>query len=783
MSNLVSVVIPLYNHEKFIEAAIKSAINQTISPGEIIVINDGSTDGSHTVMQRLCQEHPQIKYIAQANQGAHAAINTAIQEAAYDYIAILNSDDLYHPKRLETCLKYALADPSVDMIATAIQGIDQEGKPIELVWCNYYKSKYKETNDLFLALVDGNFLFTTSNVFIKRSVFDRIGTFARFRYAHDLDFFLRLITHGKKIVVIDEPLLRYRIHDANTISENYHKVFLERDAIVAFHIYSRVMDHELVDLERESLVSLISCLTKAGRLETVLYYFFHCLRNRYQTADAYLSDENLLAPDFYSIKTDPPDSFIRSQKNPLIQKTTESPEPVTAIEKVPETEFQRIGRIAVTRIGDKLKHHPLLSTLCVKAMRGAWMLYRYFKSRGTKRFFSNPVPMSEQYDAPVVFIGHDAGRTGAPIVLLNLLRWIKKNTSLNFKIVLRGGGELSREFMALGPTLIRSEFGPDIWIDELRNFIHDSKVKLIYSNTAVNGDVIDDLKSVIDAPDMVVISTIHELEHSIQRFAPGRLFELVKKHTTLFIAVSNAVKANLETNHAIPSQKIKIIHSFVPVAEITEKLSKVNSASIRQQLDIDTDAFVVGGCGTTDWRKGIDLFIQIAKTLLKMLAPEDRRRIRFIWVGGDLDSHDTLQLSHEINGSELLRKCVIFTGVKEQVVPYFSQFDVFLLSSREDPFPLVCLEAGALEKPVICFEKAGGAPDLVEDDGGFVVPYLDVDGAARALYRLFHEPDLTKNMGKRISEKVRGQYDVEVSARQIFSVIKDHVSLGNHASG
>lgn len=68
MSNLVSVVIPLYNHEKFIEAAIKSAINQTISPGEIIVINDGSTDGSHTVMQRLCQEHPQIKYIAQANQ-------------------------------------------------------------------------------------------------------------------------------------------------------------------------------------------------------------------------------------------------------------------------------------------------------------------------------------------------------------------------------------------------------------------------------------------------------------------------------------------------------------------------------------------------------------------------------------------------------------------------------------------------------------------------------------------------------------------------------------------
>jgi glycosyltransferase involved in cell wall biosynthesis len=787
MNNLVSVIIPLYNHEKFIEAAIESVINQTVSPGEIIVVNDGSTDGSHAVMQYLFQKYPQIKYFFQTNQGAHAAINAAIAKSASEYIAILNSDDLYHPKRLEVCLERALSDPNVDMVATAIQGINEAGESMELVWCNYYRSKYKETNDLFLALVDGNFLFTTSNVFIRKNVFDRIGAFARFRYAHDLDFFLRLITHNSKIAIIDDSLLMYRIHGSNTISENYRKVFLERDAIVAFHLYSRITDNELVNLEQENLAGLIKCLAKAGRLEAVLYYFLHYLRNRCKTAEAYLSDKDLPDPDFYSIEKDPPDSFLRFQKNVALQNTPESPASVTATEKIPETEFQQIGRIAVMKLGDRLKRHPFLSTLCVKMMRGTWKLYRYFnfKLGGMKRSLANLVPVSEKNNAQaqVVFIGHDAGRTGAPIVLLNLLRWMKKYTALSFKIILRGGGELSGEFIALGPTLVRSEFNPDVWKSKLRDFINDSGIKLIYSNTAVNGDIIDDLKSMIDTPDIMVISTIHELEHSIQRFAPGRLFELVKKHTTLFIAVSSAVKANLQINHGISSEKIKVIHSFVPVAEITREASMVDSLSIRRELNLHTGTFVVGGCGTTDWRKGTDLFIQIADKFLEMLAPEDRHRIRFAWIGGDFDSQDMSQLNDEINQSELLKKCVVFTGVKEQVIPYFSQFDVFLLSSREDPFPLVCLEAGALEKPVVCFDKAGGAPDLVEEDGGFVVPYLDVSEAARALYRLFRQPDLARAMGKRISDKVRNQYDVEISARQIFSIINDYASSGNRIGG
>jgi glycosyltransferase involved in cell wall biosynthesis len=798
MDNLVSVIIPLYNHEKFIEATIKSVVNQTLAPSEIIVINDGSIDGSHAVMQRLCQEYPKIKYFLQTNQGAHATINAAITKTKCKYVAILNSDDIYHPGRLETCLEKAISDHSIDMIATAIKGIDEEGKPIELVWCNYYKSRYEETKNLFLTLIDGNFLFTTSNIFIKKSVFEEIGDFISFRYAHDLDFFLRLIAHNKKIAIINEPLLMYRIHSSNTITEDYRKVFLERDAIVAFHIYSRLTDSRLMQLGQVGLADLTKVLAKAGRLETIFYFFCYFLQHNSLTASTYLWDKDFLNPNFYTIEKNPPDSFLRFERTSTLQNVSESSvEPSIVQEKIIETEFQRLGQIAVLKIGDKLKRYPSLDTLLVRLMRSVLNLYRYFALGGMRRgvikafkkLSPKPVvphslnddvllPGSDQDYAQVLFISHDAGRTGAPIVLLNLLRWIKEHTSLNFKIILRGGGDLSGEFVKLGPTLILSDFDFSVWKKKLSDFINSSPIKLIYSNTAVNGDVIYDLKGIIDIP---VISAIHELENSIQRFAPGRLFELVKKYTNLFIAVSDSVKINLELNHAISSERIRVVHSFVPVSEIPVGVPP-DSSLVRQELNIDEGMFVVGGCGTTDWRKGPDLFIQVAKTFLEMLTSEERKLVRFVWVGGDLNSQEMTKLNYDISYSGL-KEYVVFTGMKKQVLSYFSQFTVFLLSSREDPFPLVCLEVGALEKPIVCFQKGGGTPELVGDEGGFVVPYLSVRGAVHALCRLFREPELTRMLGRQITEKVHRQYDIEIGAKKILSIINEIAPLDYHISG
>ncbi|MFZ1327049.1 MAG: glycosyltransferase [Candidatus Contendobacter sp.] len=796
MEHSVSVVIPLYNHEKFIEAAIESVLNQTTAPAEIIVINDGSSDHSHLVMQRLSEQYPQIHYCTQPNQGAHATINAAIAKASCPYIAILNSDDLYQPRRLERCLQQMLADPAVAMVVTAIEGINEKGETIELVWYDYYKEEYQKTGDLFLALSDGNFLLSSSNVFVKKNIFDELGNFAYFRYAHDLDFFLRLLTHHKRIIFIDEPLLKYRIHQSNTIREDHHKVFLERDKIVAFYIYCRIARAELLTFKGTDLTDIIKILAASGRLETIFYYFCYFLQNSSESADFFHKNKPCPDPGFYWDRENPPDSFLRWQQA-ITAKNLPNPMAAAMHETQKElTEFQTLAQIAVTKAGERLRYHPLLSAACIKIMRNTWRCYRYLKMKSIKNFFrkiylgiqstfsrphyvnqsdeqSNLLPaFSVNEGAPIVFVSHDAGRTGAPIVLLHLLCWIKKNTSLNFIIVLRGGGELVDEFTKLGPVLLLSDFSPTVWREKLYDFIRESSIKLIYSNTAVNGDVIDHLKSIINAP---VISAIHELENSIQRFAPGRLFDLVKKHTDSFIAVSDAVKKNLEYNHGIPSAKINLIHPFIPVTEIRLNLS-VESVAIRQELGISQEMFIIGGSGTLDWRKGADLFIHTALAFLKTLTNKEQQRVKFVWVGGDLESLEMAHLNHDIKHIDLLSDRIIFTGNKQKTGLYFSQFSAFLLSSREDPFPLVCLEAGALEKPVICFDKAGGIPDLVENDAGFIVPYLDINQAAQVLHQLFIQPELSKRMGRRIADKVQNYYDIEMGAKQILALI-DQISL------
>ncbi len=101
------------------------------------------------------------------------------------------------------------------------------------------------------------------------------------------------------------------------------------------------------------------------------------------------------------------------------------------------------------------------------------------------------------------------------------------------------------------------------------------------------------------------------------------------------------------------------------------------------------------------------------------------------------------------------------------------RFDVFLLSSREDPYPLVVLEAALLQKPIICFESAGGAPELVESDAGMVVGYLDVVAASEAIITLVKDPVLRKQKGLNASQKVLSRHDTNHSIQKVLTIIED----------
>src|SRR5215470_13118728 len=160
----------------------------------------------------------------------------------------------------------------------------------------------------------------------------------------------------------------------------------------------------------------------------------------------------------------------------------------------------------------------------------------------------------------ILFLSHDASRTGAPIVLLNLIRWFKENSSIPFEILLKNGGELEDAFSQLGRCTIynderahskqnRLESIISKWVPlgirktSLLNAYKNSDVRLVYSNTITNGDLLEQL-SLLKCK---VITHVHELENYIHICGEDNLNK-VKKHTNFYIAPSHAVKDNLVLN-------------------------------------------------------------------------------------------------------------------------------------------------------------------------------------------------------------------------------------------
>ncbi len=372
----------------------------------------------------------------------------------------------------------------------------------------------------------------------------------------------------------------------------------------------------------------------------------------------------------------------------------------------------------------------------------------------------------------ILFISHDANFSGAQLILNNLLKWIKEHSQITIKIICGSGGEMVNRFQEYGDTIIfdtlkDSQISTKHLTERLFDFC-EGKPDLIYLNSVGSGKMIDSLKEM----DVPIITHVHELQNSIEVYASDYIEDIIQ-HTDHFIACSNAVANNLVDNYNVTSDKINTIYEFI---DITHEKTQLNheKQKLREALDIEADKLIVFGSGFgLFWRKGADLFIEIAKSLLK-LGVED---FHFYWLG-ELDEG----YSHEKYGTwkQQLKKIeayglsnyVTFLGRKNNVFDYYSTGDVFILPSREDPYPLVCLEAASCQLPVLCFKDAGGMPDFVEADAGFVVPYEDVSGMAKKIQLLWKDKELRKKLGAQAQRKVHLNHSTDVTAPYILDVCR-----------
>ena len=367
----------------------------------------------------------------------------------------------------------------------------------------------------------------------------------------------------------------------------------------------------------------------------------------------------------------------------------------------------------------------------------------------------------------ILFISHDASRTGAPIVFLNFLKWLRLNTNVHFVIILREGGELENEFCAIAPTFVldRSSMSRSTIANELIAY----DIGLIFSNTAVNGDILE-LLNQFECP---VISYIHELEHVITTYCGIDNFRKVKEYTDQYIAASFPVKENLVLNHGIEKERIEIINEGIPLVS----RSPGDQLQIREELylkfGIPKNALIVGGCGTISWRKGTDLLIQVASIIRQ--NKNDDLLIHFVWIGGLTEGSYFGELLYDIKKLEL-QPFFHFLGLQSDALSYLSILDVFVLPSREDAFPLVCLEASSLGKPIVCFRESGGIHEHVGSDCGFAVSYLDLMDMASKILGVLEDQDLRIRLGSNGKSKVMSLYSIDKISKEIICLIQRHYS-------
>jgi len=239
---LVSVVIPSYNHRLYVKEAIESVLASSVRDIEVIVVDDGSTDESVETIRSI--RDSRIRLFVQSNMGAHCAINRGVSLASAPWVAILNSDDRFHPEKLERHLDVHSKEPFPEASASRVRYVSANGMPCPedgyFAW-HYERLKRAATRhpDLFASLLVANHLITSSSLFIKKQAFLEIGGFLPLRYNHDWFMFLTLAARHR-FLVVEEALVDYRRHMANTISENGLRGRVEVNFLLDWHFFQNL---------------------------------------------------------------------------------------------------------------------------------------------------------------------------------------------------------------------------------------------------------------------------------------------------------------------------------------------------------------------------------------------------------------------------------------------------------------------------------------------------------------------------------------------------------------
>lgn len=232
-SPLVSVLMPVYNAEPFLEDAIQSILDQSFNDFEFIIVDDGSSDGSLSILQEFSQKDTRIRLISRENKGISCSRNQLVKLAKGKYLAWMDSDDISLPNRLELMTSWLAANSCYNALGCKTILIDSEGCDI----CIWNTPMDHDGIDLWHITGKGGAIVFASSMMLRDAVMSVGGFDEKLTGAEDLDLFLRLAEKGK-IANMDIVLYKYRQH-IKSISHTHDQIISQDNIGTVIRAYVR----------------------------------------------------------------------------------------------------------------------------------------------------------------------------------------------------------------------------------------------------------------------------------------------------------------------------------------------------------------------------------------------------------------------------------------------------------------------------------------------------------------------------------------------------------------
>lgn len=387
----------------------------------------------------------------------------------------------------------------------------------------------------------------------------------------------------------------------------------------------------------------------------------------------------------------------------------------------------------------------------------------------------------------ILFVSHDANRAGAQIVLLEVIKQLKQRGAA-MHLLLGGGGPLEADFEKLLPMIKLPQprnFFFGVRIDKLLALLGilpffqrrdankqrslfeknmaDAKIDLVFMNTVASSALFKEIEH-LQKP---VVLFAHELAMAVEIYTDPAQLAHTFRHTNRLLVVAQALADYYVQVHAFLPKNVSIF-THIDTREMLVKIDNARKSNVRMRYNVPAGAILVGGCGNAELRKGNDLFLGLAKSVLKKY-PEN---VYFMWVGLPKNTELHTVQAFDIAKMGLTDK-IILVEPTSAVFDYTTQFDIFALTSREDPYPLVALEAALNQTPIVCFEQSGGLPDLIAEDAGAVVPYADVEAMSAVVQGWIENPKMRKALGKNAQNKVIERHDPTKSIDNLCAILAE----------